>query len=77
MTYKDLHLIKTLSKLYHIFHIQQSVGWLLRFNVGLELRSGLMPMVWDSTLRTVRRHAITILIFHVGDGSPALVPPKV
>ena len=39
-------------------------------NVGLELRSELLSTVWDSSLRMVRRHAITILIFHEGDGSP-------
>ena len=28
------------------------IGW---FNIRLELRSGLLPMVWDSSLRVVRR----------------------
>ena len=34
------------------------------FNVGLEQHSGLLPTVWDSALRMVRRHAVTILIRH-------------
>ena len=49
------------------------VGWLIRFNVGLELRNGLLPTVCDLSLRIVRRHAITILILHGGDGFPFLV----
>ena len=33
--------------------------------------------VWNSFPRTIRRHAITILIRQGGDRSPALVPPKI
>ena len=40
------------------------VCWFDGLNVGLELRSGLLPTVWDSSVRMVRRHAITILISH-------------
>ena len=47
------------------------------FNVGLELLGGLLPTVWDSSLKMVRRHAITILTFRGGDGSPALLPSEV
>ena len=35
--------------------------------VGLELHFGLLPTFWDLFLRTVWRHAITILICHLGD----------
>ena len=50
----------------NVFHMSWFVGWLDGFNVGLELRSDLLPTVWDSCLRTARRHDITILIFHGG-----------
>ena len=54
------------------------IGWLVDgFNVGLELRSELLSMVWDSSLRMVRRHAITIVILPGGDDFPASVPPGV
>ena len=33
--------------------LSENEGW-IGFNVGLELRSGLLPMVWDSSLRMVR-----------------------
>ena len=52
-------------------------GLMGEFNVGLELRRGLLLMVWDTSLRIVQRHAITILIFNGGDGSPALVLAEV
>ena len=52
-------------------------GWLVGFNVELELCSGLLPSVCDSSLRMVLRHTITILIFHGGEGSPVFVPPHV
>ena len=47
-------------------------GWvqLIVINVELELRSG---TVWNSSLRMIRRYAITILIRHGGGDSPALV----
>ena len=38
-----------------------------KFKVGLELRSELLPTVWDSSLRIIWRHTITILICHRGD----------
>ena len=44
------------------------LGRLVGFNVGLGLRSGLLPTLSDSSLRIVRRHAITLLIFYGGDG---------
>ena len=50
---------------------------LSEFNVGLKLRNGLLPMVCDSSLRMIRRHAITILILHGGDGSHTLVAAEV
>ena len=40
------------------------------FNVGLELRCGLLPMAWYSSRRMIRRRAITVLIRHGGDGPP-------
>ena len=49
------------------------------FCVGFGLTSdlsyafGLLPTVWNSSLRMVRRHAITILICHGEDGTPVLV----
>ena len=42
------------------------------FNVGLELRNGLLTIVWYSPLIMVWRHTIPILIFHGEDGSSAL-----
>ena len=51
--------------------------WFVGFNVALELPSGISPTVWDSSLKMARRHAITILILHGGDGYPVFVPPKV
>ena len=42
-------------------------------NVALELRNGLLATDWETSLRMIRSHAITILILHGGDGSPALV----
>ena len=50
------------------------VGWLVGFNVGLQLRCGLLSTIWDSSQRIIRRRAITVLIFHGGNRSPALVP---
>ena len=46
------------------FLTERWLGWigLVGFNVGLELRIGLLPTVWDSSLRMARRHAITIWI---------------
>ena len=56
------------------------VGWLVGFiNVALELRDWLLATVWETLLRVIRRHAITIWILHGGDGTPALVarrPPR-
>ena len=46
------------------------------FNVGLEQRNGLLPTVWHSSLKMVRRRAITILIRHGWNGSSALVPQR-
>ena len=39
------------------------------FNVGLELRSGLLLTVWELLLRVVRMYAVPILIIHLGNGS--------
>ena len=39
-------------------------GWFVGLNAGLELGSGLLPTVWDLSLRMTWRHAITILIRH-------------
>ena len=47
-----------------------SVGWLVGFSFGLEQRNGLLPTVWVSSLRMIRRHASTILIHHRGNSSP-------
>ena len=55
-------------------NVHTTYGWLVGFNVGLELRSGLLPTVFDSPLRTVRRHTITILIRYEGDDCAILVP---
>ena len=55
-------------------HVVSKMVW---FDFGLELRSELLAKVWNSSLRMVQRHAITILIFHGGNGSPALVPPQI
>ena len=50
------------------------VGWLVGFiNVALELHYGLLATIWETLLRVIRRHAITIWILHGGGGSPALV----
>ena len=57
-----------------MLHVWAGLGM---FNAGLELRNGELPTVWYLSLRMIRRHAITILIFHAGDGSLALVPPQV
>ena len=35
------------------------VGWLVVFNVGLELRTGLLPTVWESTRRLIRRQLVS------------------
>ena len=42
--------------------IGRLVVWLNGLNIGVVLRSGLLPMVWDSSLEVVDRHAITIFI---------------
>ena len=39
------------------------LGW-VGFKVGLSNASGLLPTVWDSSWRIIRRHAIAILIRH-------------
>ena len=44
------------------------------FNFGLEQSSGLLPKAWDSSLRMIWRHFITILIHHGKDVSLVLVP---
>ena len=49
------------------------IGLVGFINVALELRYGLLATVWETLLRVIRRHAITIWILHGGDGSPALV----
>ena len=38
--------------------------WLVGFNVGQELHSGLLPTVGKPSLRMVRRHTIATLILH-------------
>ena len=43
------------------------------FNLGLELRSGLLAMVRESLPKVVRRQHIIILILPRGNGFPALV----
>ena len=40
------------------------------FNIGLEQLSGLLPTVWVSSRRMIRRHAIAILICHGGNSPP-------
>ena len=35
------------------------VDWMVGFNLGLQLRSELLPAVWDSTLMKIRGHAFT------------------
>ena len=60
-----------------IVQVKKFIIGVLGFNVGLELLSGPLPTVWGSSLRMVRRHAITILIFHGGDGFLGMVPPEV
>ena len=44
--------------------LEKNLIGLFGFNVGLELRSGLLPTAWDFSLRMLRRHAIIILIFY-------------
>ena len=46
-------------------------GWvrLVGFNVGLELRSGLLSTLWDTSERMIQRHAITILTATEGNKS--------
>ena len=63
-----------INKTHFKFHVK---GWLVVFKRRLEQRSGLLPSVWDSSLRMVRRHAITILIRCGEDVSSALVPAEV
>ena len=61
-------------------HLKKACKWLLGwldFNVGLEIRIGLIMTVWDSSHRMVRRLAIKILIPQGGDDSPTFVPPKI
>ena len=41
--------------------------------VALELRIGLLATVWETSLRMIRRHGITILILRGVDGYPTLV----
>ena len=48
-------------------------NWLFGFNVGLTLRNGLLPAVWDSLLSVVREHAVTIFILLGGEDTPALI----
>ena len=52
------------------FIVAAKDGWLVGFNVELELRSGLLPTVWNSSVRMVWIHDITIFILHGGYGSP-------
>ena len=47
---------------------------LVGFNVWLDIHNGLLPTVWDSSLRMIRRHAVTILIRHRGDSFLAFYP---
>ena len=63
---------------YHFININGDLNWveLSGSNFGLELRSGRLPMVWDSSLRMIRRHVITILIHKGGDGSPRFDSPR-
>ena len=61
----------------NIHNSQNTIDWLVGFNVKLELLSVLLPTVWDSTLRIIRRHAIKIMIRHGGDSTPVVVPPQV
>ena len=49
------------------------VGLLVEFNVALEL----LLTVWDSSLRMIWKHAITIFIRHGRENTPALVSPEV
>ena len=42
-----------------------------KFNVGLEICNGLLATIWESSLRVVRRNAITILMG--GDDETAFV----
>ena len=47
-----------------VFFFQVGFGALGGFNVRLDLHNGLYPTVWDSSLRMIRRHGITILVLH-------------
>ena len=51
-------------------YIQWLVGYLNAFKVGLELRCELFPKLWESEIRLVQRHAITIFSLY-GDVSAA------
>ena len=58
--------------------MEKAVGWLVGFNVGLGQDKGLLPTVWDPFQKMmILRHAITILIRHGVDDSPAFVPPQI
>ena len=61
--------VREIDTLLLVWNNKIGLGWvgLVGFNVGLEQ---LLPTVWDSFLRMIRRHAITILIRHLEDGSP-------
>ena len=49
-------------------HISKIGSVLSGFNVGLKSNaSGLLTMVWDSSRRMIRRHAIAIVIRHGGE----------
>ena len=63
--------------LYLKIKIISKVGWLVKFNVALGHRSGLLPTVWESSLKILQRYVIIILIHHGGDSTPALVPSEV
>ena len=49
---------------------------LVGYDVGLELRCGLLPSICDLSQRIIRRHLITILIRGGGNGSPLCYPQK-
>ena len=74
------HLKKFSGTIYEMSYLNWCKGFtgLVWFNVGLEVLIGLMPTVWDSSLTLVRRHDITILIHHQGNGfsTSPLVPPR-
>ena len=40
------------------------IDWLSRFKARLKLLSGLLSTIWQSPLRMIRTHAITVLILH-------------